>query len=429
MVRSKKADKLRKRKTRQKMSEEKKLAERKLDNEHKKKLFNNMSNEEKEEMRLKWKKEKELLHKIPIKKEQRIQYMSKYLENEENQEKNRKRAKEYYQQDENRERNKKRSKTNYEKEDDKNIKKQKMRDFTKKYYQDDEQYRTTQKSRSIAFYQSLSTSTKKKLAATKRGIYYRKLYENYNKIVQLGATNICSSCGGLWFLRQTSKLNKNTIAAKYSTEFANKCFYLNTEQSNETNEFIFCSTCRTNINNGKIPNICLTHGLDFPQIDNCIKNLTPVEERLVSPRIPFMQIRRLGYEKQYGIKGGVVNVPISVDTTTKTLPRNLNDTYTIMVHIKKRLVYKTDVYVETIRPAVVWKALKKLMESPLYRLLNIKLSTTWEKDNNLDVNSEEHQPFISSEEDLEILNEIFKNNDKTDQEETNNKSENQKKKQ
>ncbi|GIX98075.1 hypothetical protein CDAR_200031 [Caerostris darwini] len=61
------------------------------------------------------------------------------------------------------------------------------------------------------------------------------------------------------------------------------------------------------------------------------------EERLVALRIPFMQIRELGRDRQYGIKGSVTNVPNDFHKSVDCLPRNVNDSATIYVKLKKRL--------------------------------------------------------------------------------------------
>lgn len=51
-----------------------------------------------------------------------------------------------------------------------------------------------------------------------------------------------------------------------------------------------------------------------------------------------MQIKQLGHERQCGLKGQIVNVPIAVDNTVNILPRNLNDTYVVQLHIKKNVI-------------------------------------------------------------------------------------------
>ncbi|UYV71077.1 hypothetical protein LAZ67_8001639 [Cordylochernes scorpioides] len=54
-----------------------------------------------------------------------------------------------------------------------------------------------------------------------------------------------------------------------------------------------CNTCRQSLNKRLPP-------------------LDPISERLVSPRLPFMQVRRLRHDFSYGIIGQVINVPVNV---------------------------------------------------------------------------------------------------------------------
>jgi hypothetical protein len=73
---------------------------------------------------------------------------------------------------------------------------------------------------------------------------------------------------------------------------------------------------------------------DFPRKPEVLKNLTPLEERLISPRIPFMQVRGLPSGGQLSIHGNVVNVPADVNTTVNVLPRPVNESPTIPIKLK-----------------------------------------------------------------------------------------------
>ena len=53
-------------------------------------------------------------------------------------------------------------------------------------------------------------------------------------------------------------------------------------------------------------------------------NLSNLEERLISLRIPFMQVRALARGGQFSLKGSVVNVPADVEPTIRALPRLRN---------------------------------------------------------------------------------------------------------
>ena len=53
-----------------------------------------------------------------------------------------------------------------------------------------------------------------------------------------------------------------------------------------------CSTCHLNLSDGKLPVCSKANKIGFPVKPECL-NLTPLEERLISPPIPFMQINSL----------------------------------------------------------------------------------------------------------------------------------------
>lgn len=167
------------------------------------------------------------------------------------------------------------------------------------------------------------------------------------------------------------KLNKRSIAQKVSESFADKVFAssFRSEYNDSGNEDVFevCNTCFDNINKeGKVPTICLNNGLHFPDIPECLKDLTVLEERLCAPRIPFMRIFSLGYERQSWLKSRVVNVSISVHTTVSTLPRTYDESHTVQLNLKRTMSYPHNYVCETIRPARVLKAVEYLVTTDLF---------------------------------------------------------------
>lgn len=68
-----------------------------------------------------------------------------------------------------------------------------------------------------------------------------------------------------------------------------------------------------------------------------ILNLHPLEERLISQRIPFMQIRELHRGGQMSVKGKVVYVPVDIQPTVNALPRQLDEHVTTDVKLKNFL--------------------------------------------------------------------------------------------
>lgn len=76
-----------------------------------------------------------------------------------------------------------------------------------------------------------------------------------------------------------------------------------------------------------------------PRPSNLPVQLDPITERLISPLIPYMQIRRLRREGSCGIIGQVINVPVDVDTMGRSLSRSLDDDYAFHVNLKKSLIH------------------------------------------------------------------------------------------
>ncbi|XP_075158165.1 uncharacterized protein LOC142231442 [Haematobia irritans] len=227
-------------------------------------------------------------------------------------------------------------------------------------------------------------------------------FENYNRAIKQGPTNICTCCGGLWFSNQIDLLDKQ---GTYVINNINDIFYLSEKFPSSNNMYIFCKTCSRSIKKGKIPNICLANGLDFPEIPDALKGLTPVEERLVTARLPFMIITALGFERQSAIRGAVVNVPISVQETVTSLPRTFDQAHVIQLHLKRRLEYQHNYMTETIRPAKVIEAARYLINTNLYTEHGITIDNTWFES----FNSQVIVPFVADREDQQIIQSIFNN--------------------
>ncbi len=158
---------------------------------------------------------------------------------------------------------------------------------------------------------------------------------NYELKIKEGPTHICSCCGGLWFEYSIREFTVEMLTNKgLKKEFIDTVCYL------QNTIIKLCVTCRKDIMSNKIPNLCLSNYLAFYEIPDCLKILTELEERLISPRIPFMVIRSLGYFKQFGLKGNLVNVPMNVDTNVSILPRIFSDSQTIQLKLMRQMKNK-----------------------------------------------------------------------------------------
>ena len=198
-----------------------------------------------------------------------------------------------------------------------------------------------------------------------------KLCLIYETNIKKGPTIICNSCFGLFFDTSIRTICLNTLLNNISKEFLESVCYL-------SDKINLCISCHRDVIAGKVPTLSKANGFCFPDIPQVLQNMTEVEIRLVSPRLPFMQIRELSKrDRQYGIKGNVVNVPISVDTSVNILPRKFDDTHTIQLKLKRKMCYQSHYLYETIRPAVCYNAIMYLINTPLYKRENILFSENW----------------------------------------------------
>ena len=214
--------------------------------------------------------------------------------------------------------------------------------------------------------------------------HFIKSIEKYIKAIKEGPTWICSSCGGLWFRKSiTIYTEKSMLKHKNLTTNWNEICQIKINDN-----IVLCSTCKNGIFNNRIPKLALINGLQFPEIPEVLQNLTPLEERLISPRLPFMQIRHLGIDKQFGLHGNCVNVPTDVDNNVSILPRTIDNIQTVQIQLMRRMTDKNPYSFETIRPRKVYVAADYLTKQPLYQIHNIILSYNWfEEQNNNEINT------------------------------------------
>ena len=178
----------------------------------------------------------------------------------------------------------------------------------------------------------------------------QKCIRSFHDLVKSGPEYICTCCDQLWY-RTSVKVCKPSSYNMCPGNILKLC--CTNVKSVDNIEWI-CYTCHSNLEDGKLPACSKANGMKFPQKCDLL-NLTPLEERLISPRIPFMQIHELPRGGQFKIHGNVVNVPANVNSTVNVLPRSMNELQTIPVKLKRRLGYKHHYAFQTIRPLKVLK--------------------------------------------------------------------------
>ncbi|GIY66733.1 ATP-dependent DNA helicase [Caerostris darwini] len=140
----------------------------------------------------------------------------------------------------------------------------------------------------------------------------------------------------------------------------------------DLDEADFCKTCSDHILKRNVPNLAANYGFRYPEQPSCLFELNDL-----TLRIPFMQIRELGRDRQYGIKGSVTSVPNDLHKSVNCVPRNVNDSATIYVKLKKRLSFKSHFMYQCVKPNRVYNAALYLMNKPLYQSQNVNIDLEW----------------------------------------------------
>ena len=196
--------------------------------------------------------------------------------------------------------------------------------------------------------------------------------KQFHSSIAVGPLFVCTCCHQTWFRKgvcMLKNINLPTSSRLSYTKFAS----INDE------EWI-CHTCLGAIRDGKVPKLSVANGMKWPEKPPEL-DLHQLEERLISLRIPFMQIRELPRGGQYSLKGNVINVPVDIQPTVSCLPRPMDENFTIAVQLKKKLSYKKVDFKENVRPLRVLTALHWLVnKSELYKRSGVEIDVNWFKE-------------------------------------------------
>lgn len=204
--------------------------------------------------------------------------------------------------------------------------------------------------------------------------------KNVNKM----PNQVCVCCEGLFYKIKPfdekilfNNFNKNhekhSELLISSTDFE-KCI-------KNTKKFTgICHTCCDSIKKGKIPILSTSSsGLKLPDLPDCVKSLTELEERFVCPYVNFIKfvcLKNYDPNAQLGAKGSVVNVPTDVLEMVDTLPRTFDECKYVHVVFKRKLDHGTKFLEENVNVQKIIDALTFLENTPLYKDYNIKVDFT-----------------------------------------------------
>jgi len=227
------------------------------------------------------------------------------------------------------------------------------------------------KARSSAIFRKRERESKQKHRMQIQEETLQVKLQKFKSKAKEGPTCICVCCGSLWFRSSVLTMSLNKILDKHDQSFVDKIFNV----SNSENWV--CRTCHVYIQKGQVPRLALSNGLDFPEIPDVLKDLTTLEERLVALRLPFLQIRTLGVDRQCGMKGNVVHIPNDLDTSVACIPRREDQASIIPVILVRRLDHEKPYLFQMVRPVKIYEAAKYLLTTPIYKEEGATLSLDW----------------------------------------------------
>ena len=229
--------------------------------------------------------------------------------------------------------------------------------------------------------------TKKKTAESKR----EKVIKKFKNHILNGPEIVCVSCGCLFFVGSVFVLSKVEDRLNRSN--------VPSEKIKATPGTHICRRCFQSIVNDRVPKVSLANGLKFPDVPESVLQLSDVEERMVTPIIPFMQIRALlphALNPQLSLKGSVVHIVMNLNNVLEQiLPRPFDKMNVILLKFKRNMQHVSNYLFETIRPYKIIEALQDLLKTPLYENHNISIDENFflkYKDNpNISINFAENE--------------------------------------
>nr|XP_029715803.1 uncharacterized protein LOC109402861 [Aedes albopictus] len=171
----------------------------------------------------------------------------------------------------------------------------------------------------------------------------------------------CDVCARIWFRNDLKPISGTDASLLLATNYFESA-----------EGFSACLTCRSNLKRGLIPSLSQSNGFTYPRFPANLPPLDPLTVRLVSPRINFMQLRRLRYAAgSLSIIGQIINVPVDVAQMVSELPRQLDDDHAFNVCIKRHMIHKSSYLSGYVKKGTVKAWLNYLVTTPLYRRYGI----------------------------------------------------------
>ena len=193
---------------------------------------------------------------------------------------------------------------------------------------------------------------------------------------------VCASCQMNFFknsvVYKSYDMLKDICKKNFTYDVYRECFIDITipDSCKKTDKLCLCRTCLNSFIKGKKPKLNVSNGLQVDVVPENLKNLSEVEQVLISKDILFIKIWQLPKSRWSAVSDKIVNVPIAdndIITNVSSLPRTPKSAGIIGVDFKRKKEMKSSVLkqyidVHKLGPALI--TLKSLGH-PSYQFIDI----------------------------------------------------------
>ena len=185
----------------------------------------------------------------------------------------------------------------------------------------DEKVKQDSSNRERTYHNSTAFSQKKRQASIQSRMRFQEnmknpvfAVENFKSLCEEQPIYACKVCQCYKFNAQVA----NFKLSAYHNKIKKACMIASAYADADQKQFI-CKTCHQKILKGCKPPTAFDNSLKPKDMQSEFRNLNTLEEQLVSPVIPFVEIVSLHKTKQ-SIHGPAICVPANIETTATTLP-------------------------------------------------------------------------------------------------------------
>ena len=187
----------------------------------------------------------------------------------------------------------------------------------------------------------------------------------------------------------------------------NNAIFLWRVESYDGREYI-CLTCHSKLLKRKVPCQSVYNKLQIFELPNELAELRKLEKVIIAKRLLYEKVTIMPRGQSPKMKGTICNVPIEADDICNVLPRGIENNGIIQVSLKKRLSFKSSVYLEPVRPSVIQDVLAYLkLVNDLYSSIDINMNNITENlidlNNFTDDNSNASDMDVSDNENIDFV--------------------------